>query len=212
MRTVYAGQTASLPITVYNQAGAVISATISSGYLTVNGGSPINCTVNGQTLIAVIPSGATLGEGTLDWSWHQVGSDGYVDDPTFTEAVTIATAVPSLTGPFTATTLPAPVAIRVGDTLPAFTVMLADANGAVDIGNASLALLVRAAWSPDNIAGGSIIALSITGQAQCSLPPLSYDGSYYAAVEATWPGGQSATFPNTGPGFLISAAPAIVTS
>lgn len=161
---------------------------------------PITPVIVGGTLLLVPVQAADIASaGTIEVAVTNGGGSA-------SESFLVISRV--LFGPLTATTTPSPVVVRAGDTSPAFTALLADANGPVDVSADTLTMLVRYAGSTDNIAGGTAEATATKGEVACNLPVFGYDGFFYAYITD----GNGASYPDSGPGFLIVVAPAIVTS
>lgn len=92
--------------------------------------------------------------------------------------------------------------IKQGDTKPSLVATLQDANGAVDLTNAtSVTLHMRSAGSMTNTVSA---AVTITNRAagavsyQWQAVDTATAGSYYAEFEVVWNDGTIETFPDTG--------------
>lgn len=87
-REAFQNQTVSLYVQFFGAGGAPETGTLVSGTLTIGDGSPITCTISGQTLLATVPFSQELGLTTFLYNWQQI-VQGVTSDQSVSFPVTI---------------------------------------------------------------------------------------------------------------------------
>jgi hypothetical protein len=86
-RVAFPNQLVTFTVQVF-VAGQPVTAALSDATLTIGGGSPLTCTIQGMDLLVTVPNDQSLGLTTFDWQWTQV-VDGVTSTQTASYPVTI---------------------------------------------------------------------------------------------------------------------------